>query len=43
MDKDKAKEVLFKYPEISSATISIRPPRYSVITRLKSRISINVK
>ena len=43
MDKTKAKEVLFKYPEISSATISIRPPRYSVITRLKSRISINVK
>lgn len=42
-DKEKAKEFLFGYPEISSAKIIIRPPRYSTITRLKSRISIEVK
>ena len=40
LDKTKAQALLFNYPEISSAKISIRPPRYSVITRLKSRISI---
>lgn len=42
IDKNKAKEILFSYPEISSSSISIRPPRYSVITRLKSRIKISV-
>lgn len=43
LDKTKAQALLFNYPEISSAKISIRPPRYSVITRLKSRISIEIK
>jgi len=43
LDKTKAQALLFNYPEISSAKISIRPPRYSVITRLKSRISIEIQ
>ncbi len=43
LDKTKAQALLYNYPEISSAKISIRPPRYSVITRLKSRISIEIQ
>lgn len=41
--KEEAKQILFEYPEISSAKIVIRPPRYSTITKLKSRIKIQIK
>lgn len=43
IDKDKAKMMLLWYPEISSTNISVRPPRYTSITKLKSRIKINIK
>ncbi len=42
INKDKAKSLLLEYPEISSAAISIRPPWYSWITKLKSRVKINI-
>ncbi len=40
--KEKAKSLLLGYPEISSVTISVRPPWYTSITKLKSRIKINI-
>lgn len=42
LTEDKAREVIFSYPEISSFTITIRPPRYTTVSKLKSRININV-
>ncbi|MEI7558258.1 MAG: hypothetical protein WCJ45_05635 [bacterium] len=40
MTEEKAREVIFSYPEISSFTITIRPPRYTTVSKLKSRITI---
>lgn len=42
INKEKAKLLLLGYPEISSAIISVRPPRYTSVTKLKSRIKINI-
>ncbi len=42
LSQDKAREVLFSYPEISSFTIIIRPPRYTTVSKLKSRINVTV-
>ncbi len=42
MTEDKAREVLFSYPEISSFTIKIRPPWYTTVSKLKSRINVYV-
>lgn len=42
INKEKAKSLLLGYPEISSVKISVRPPRYTSITKLKSRIKINI-
>lgn len=42
INKEKAKLLLLGYPEISSATISVRPPWYTSVTKLKSRIKINI-
>ena len=42
LSEDKAREVLFSYPEISSFTIKIRPPRYTTVSKLKSRIDVYV-
>lgn len=37
-----AREVLFSYPEISSFDIVIRPPWYTTVSKLKSRVKILV-
>ena len=42
LTEDKAREVLFSYPEISSFDITIRPPRYTTISKVKSRIHVYV-
>jgi len=42
LSEDKAREVLFSYPEISSFTITIRPPWYTTVSKLKSRINVYV-
>jgi len=42
INKEKAKSLLLWYPEISSVKISIRPPWYTSITKLKSRVKINI-
>ena len=42
LTEDKARDVLFSYPEISSFTITIRPPWYTTVSKLKSRISMSV-
>lgn len=42
LPEDKAKNVILSYPEISNVTISISPPRYNLISNLKSRIFIKV-
>jgi hypothetical protein len=42
VEKQQAKSLLLGYPEISSANISVRPPRYTSVTKLKSRIKINI-
>lgn len=42
LSEEKAREVLFSYPEISSFDIVIRPPRYTTVSKLKSRIKIYV-
>lgn len=42
LSKEKAREVLFSYPEISSFDITIRPPRYTTVSKLKSRIKVYV-
>ena len=38
-----AKTLLYSYPEISSANIVIRPPRYGTVTRLKSRVQVEIQ
>lgn len=42
LDKDRAKEIVLSYPEITNAHIRISPPRYSSISSLKSRIFVKV-
>jgi len=42
LSQDKAREFIFTYPEISSFTITIRPPWYTTISKLKSRIKVYV-
>ncbi len=42
LTQEKAREVLFSYPEISSFTIKIKPPWYTTISKLKSRILVSV-
>lgn len=42
LNEDSARQVLFSYPEISSFTIKIKPPRYTTISKLKSRINVYV-
>ncbi len=42
LNEEKAREILFSYPEISSFDISIRPPRYTTISKLKSRVAVYV-
>ncbi len=42
MNKEKAKAMLLWFPEISSTNISVRPPWYTSVTKLKSRIKINI-
>ncbi|MEI7920028.1 MAG: hypothetical protein WCH65_07940 [bacterium] len=42
LSKENARTVLFSYPEISSFTLTIRPPRYTTVSKLKSRIHVSV-
>lgn len=42
LTEEKAREILFSYPEISSFDITIRPPRYTTVSKLKSRIKISI-
>ncbi len=42
LTEEKAREVLFSYPEISSFDITIRPPRYTTVSKLKSRIKVSI-
>ena len=42
LSEEKAREAIFSYPEISSFTITIRPPRYTTVSKLKSRINVSV-
>lgn len=42
LTKDKAREIVISYPEIGGVKIVIRPPRYTTIAKLKSRIKIYV-
>jgi len=38
--KTEAKDIIFSYPEVSTATLKVRPPRYNTLPKLKSRIKI---
>jgi len=42
LTEEKSREILFSYPEISSFVITIRPPWYTTISKLKSRIKVSV-
>lgn len=42
LTEEKAREILFSYPEISSFDISIRPPRYTTVSKLKSRVNVYI-
>ncbi|MBU0626957.1 hypothetical protein KKG31_00125 [Patescibacteria group bacterium] len=42
-EKDEAKEILLSFPEIASIKLKVRPPRYSSLPKLKSRIKISVE
>lgn len=42
LTQDKTREILFSYPEISSFDIVIRPPWYTTVSKLKSRIKVYV-
>lgn len=42
LTEEKAREIIFSYPEISSFVVTIRPPWYTTISKLKSRINIYV-
>jgi len=39
LDKEKAEKIILSYPEVAWVTIKIRPPRYSTLPKLKSRIN----
>lgn len=41
--KDTAKEIILSYPEIAATKLKVRPPRYSSLPKLKSRIKIDVE
>lgn len=43
MDKEEARDIIISYPEISTVRVAIRPPRYTSLPRLKSRITIKVQ
>lgn len=40
---EQAREIILSYPEISTARIVIRPPRYTTIPTLKSRINLRIE
>jgi len=40
---EQAREIILSYPEISTARITIRPPRYTTIPTLKSRINLKIQ
>ncbi len=42
VNERQARDILLSYPEISTARIIIRPPRYTTIPKLKSRIRIRI-
>jgi hypothetical protein len=42
LHEDKAREALFSYSEVSSFDIVIRPPWYTTVSKLKSRIKIMI-
>ena len=42
LDRERAKEIVLGYPEITNAQIKISPPWYSSISSLKSRIFVEV-
>jgi len=42
VNERQAREILLSYPEISTTRIIIRPPRYTTIPKLKSRIRIRI-
>lgn len=42
LDRERAKEIILGYPEITNASIKISPPWYSSISSLKSRIFVKV-
>ncbi|MFA7298585.1 MAG: hypothetical protein WC010_02975 [Candidatus Absconditabacterales bacterium] len=42
LSEEKTRNVFFSYPEISSFTITIRPPWYTTVSSLKSRIKVYV-
>ncbi|PJA48109.1 MAG: hypothetical protein CO170_03700 [candidate division SR1 bacterium CG_4_9_14_3_um_filter_40_9] len=39
--KEEAKDIILSYPEISTVSLKVRPPRYNTLPKLKSRIKIN--
>lgn len=43
MGKDEARDIILSYPEISSAKLKIRPPRYNTIPKLKSRMKFVIE
>lgn len=43
LTEEKSREILFSYPEISSFDITIRPPRYTTVSKLKSRIKVYIE
>lgn len=42
LTEEKARDILFSYPEISSFDIVIRPPWYTTVSKLKSRVKVYV-
>jgi hypothetical protein len=42
LSKDKARGIIISYPEIAGVKITIRPPWYTTISKLKSRIKMYV-
>lgn len=42
LERDKAREIIVSYPEIAGAKIVISPPRYTTVSKLKSRIKMEV-
>jgi hypothetical protein len=42
LSEEKARDIIFSYTEISSFGITIRPPRYTTVSKLKSRINVYV-